>query len=133
MSRMPQETTEQTMLVLLITCIATFLIYTVQLECGRQRKGHLLAPIAFFAGYMPGLCFGLEIMGVTVIIVGLTTMFASRSVTAGFLFAGAAAIIAGIAYMGPRNIATGIYAITAIAPVLYAFLRKSRLVIPLRT
>ncbi len=132
LSRMPQETSEQTLIVLLITCVVTFAIYCVQMELGRQRRGYLLAPIAFFAGYMPGICFGLEIMGVAVVIVGLTAMFASRNVTAGLFFAFGATMIAGIAYNGPRNIITGVYAVTAVAPVPYAFLRKSRLVIPIR-
>lgn len=131
-SGMTQETSEQILGVLLVTCIATLVVYVMQMEGGRQRRGHLLAPIAFFVGYVPGLCFGLEILGITVVIAGLATMVAARNVQAGFLVAAGAALVAGMAYLGPTNITSGIYAITAAAPVPYAFLRKAKLVVPLR-
>ncbi len=133
MSRIPQETTEQSLIFLLVLCGCTFLVLASQMEFGRQRKGYLLAPIAFFAGYIPGICFGLEIMGVAVMIVGLIAIFSSRNVTAGFLVAGGAALVAGVAYLGPKSMIVGIYAVTAAAPVPYAFFRKSRLVIPIRS
>jgi hypothetical protein len=130
--RIPQETTEQSLMVLLILSVLTFTIFCSQMELGRQRKGYLLAPIAFFAGYMPGLCFGLEILGLSITIVGLISILASRNVTAGFLLAGGVALIGGVAYLGPKSLLAAIYAVTALAPVPYAFLRKSRLVVPIR-
>ncbi|MEY4489049.1 MAG: hypothetical protein RIQ79_1557 [Verrucomicrobiota bacterium] len=130
--RMPTDTSEQTAAILLVTCLSTLAILVVQMEFGRQRKGSLMSPATFLFGYMAAICAGVDIMGWGVAIIGLTTTIAGRNFTAGYVVAAVTSAVMGVHYLGATNYTVGVYALIAMAPVPYAFLRKARLVIPIR-
>ncbi len=123
--------TKQTWTILGIQCAASFVILTVQMEFGRQRTRTLLAPAAFLLGYLIGLRLGFEFLGAAVSIIFLTTAMASRNLNASFCAASAAALGVGYIFLG-LGTNLGVFALTVLAPILYAFFRKASLVIPFR-
>lgn len=131
LARFPQETTEQTLTALSATCLVTLVVLVVQMELGRQRRGDILAPVAFLLGYTIGFFPGYEITSAAVALIGLATMIAGRNFTAGYLIAGACALGFGYPAFG-LGFPLAVFAVTAAAPVPYAFFRRARLVIPVR-
>ncbi|AKC83248.1 hypothetical protein IMCC26134_11535 [Verrucomicrobia bacterium IMCC26134] len=130
--QMPMDYTEQIVTILGIQCIATFVILVVQMEFGRQRSRKLLAPVAFLVGYLIGGRIGLELLGAAVAFLGLSTAITSRNIKTGLCATSAAAIGLGWIFLG-ATANLGIFAVTALAPIPYAFFRKASLVIPMRS
>lgn len=114
-----------------LQCLAIAAILITQMESGRQSADQILAPVAFLFGFTTGLFLNFGIIGSAVGIIGVTTMIAAHSFTWGYLAAGAAAAVIGFSFLGasPSLI---IFTVTAAAPVPYAFLRRAKLVYPLR-
>lgn len=128
---LPMEMAEQVLIVVSISTLSTLAILSVQMEFGRQRAKDLLSPAAFLFGYLIGLYPGSELMGASVAVIGLIAVMGTKNFTAGYLAAGAAALFFGYRHFG-LGMSLGVFAVTAAAPVPYAFLRRARLVVPVR-
>ena len=118
-------------LMLALQCVIIAAILIIQMESGRQGPDQIIAPVAFLFGFTAGLYLDFGIIGGAVAIIGLTTMIAAHSFTWGYLAAGGAAVVIGFSFLGPSP-ALIVFAVTAAAPVPYAFLRRAKLVYPLR-
>jgi hypothetical protein len=129
--RLPTDTAEQLILIVALTALTSFVILTVQMEFGHQRSKDLLAPVAFLFGYVTGIYPGSELMGGSVAVIGVLALVGSRNLTMGYLAAGVVACIFGYKTLG-LGMSLGVFAATAAAPVPYAFLRRARLVVPVR-
>lgn len=129
--RLPGETTEQFLVILVAIAFSSFLILAVQMEFGHQRSKDLLAPVAFIFGYITGIHPGSELMGGSVAVIGLLAFFGSRSLTMGYIASAMVACVFGYKTLG-LGMSLGVFALTAGAPVPYAFLRRARLVVPVR-
>ena len=125
------ETTEDLLLIVASSAATTLVILVVQMEFGRQRAKDLLAPAIFLFGYISGLYPGSELMGASVAFIGLIAILGTKSFTAGHFAAAATALIFGYKTLG-LGVSLGLFALTAAAPVPYAFLRGARLVVPVR-
>ncbi len=106
-------------------------ILITQMESGRQAADEILAPVAFLFGFTTGLYLDFAIIGSAVGIIGVTTMIAAHSFTWGYLAAGGAAAVIGFSFLGISP-ALIIFVATAAAPVPYAFMRRAKIVYPLR-
>jgi hypothetical protein len=118
-------------LMLVGQCVIIAAVLITQMESGRQGANQIIAPVAFLFGFTTGLYLDFGIIGGAVAVIGVTTMIAAHSFTWGYLTAGAAAVLIGFSFLGlsPSLI---VFAVTAGAPVPYAFLRRAKLVYPLR-
>jgi hypothetical protein len=130
--RMPMYNSELIAIILGISGLSTLTVLIVQMEFGRNRTGCLLAPVAFLLGYNTGMLIDLELLGASIAIIGICTMVSSKNFTMGYCVAGAAALLIGYSFLGlSANLA--IFALTSSAPVTYAFIRRARLMVPLRS
>jgi hypothetical protein len=129
--RLPTDTTEQLLLIVSLSALTSFAILSVQMEFGHQRPKDMLAPVGFLFGYITGIYPGSELMGGSVAVIGLLALIGTRSLIMGYLAAGAVALIFGYKTLG-LGFSLGIFAVTAAAPVPYAFFRRARLVVPVR-
>lgn len=116
---------------LVLQCLIITGILITQMESGRQGADQIIAPVGFLFGFTTGLYLDFGIIGGAVATIGLTTMIAAHSFTWGYLVSGAAATVIGFSFLGASP-ALIIFAVTAAAPVPYAFMRRAKIVYPLR-
>jgi hypothetical protein len=106
-------------------------VLVIQMEAGRQEAGKLLAPVPFLLGFTTGLYLNFGVVGGAVAFLAVATMLGTHSFVWGYVVAGVAAGAIGLIFLGPSP-ALVIFAATACAPALYAFLRRAPLVLPFR-
>lgn len=114
------QSSEEISIVLGLTCVATCAVLVVQMEFGRQRARDLLAPVPFLLGYLTAISYGNYLMGGSVAFVSFVAIIGTRSLTSGYLLSGIAAGVLGYPFFG-LGANLGIFALTALAPVPYAF------------
>lgn len=127
----PMESSEQIAIVLGVKCFCTFGVLAVQMEFGRQRAKDMMSPLPFLIGFIIGISYGSWLLGCSAALICLMACIGTRSFKMGYLIAG---VVGGILSYPTLGLSAnlGIFALTIMAPVPYAFLRGTRLVFPLR-
>jgi hypothetical protein len=130
--KMPIESTEQIAIILGIKCFCTLVALAVQMEFGRQRKKDMMSPLPFLIGFLIGISYGSWLLGCSAALICLMACIGTRSFKMGYLIAG---VVGGILSYPTLGLSAnlGIFALTIMAPVPYAFLRGARLVFPFRS
>jgi hypothetical protein len=129
LASIPQNDSAETMVVVLLQILIIFGVLSVQMEFGRQRVGKLLAPVCFMVGFISGLYLDFAWAGVSVSVLTIVAILATQKLGAGYVVGGVAAAAVCYPFFGPSP-ATVVFALTASAPVLYAFMRRAPLTIP---
>lgn len=116
----------------LLPVIATFLTLLVIVwvqTSGRQSKGETLSPSGFLAGVMLALLPW--IVALSAIVIGITTAVALTSFSAGYIFATMVTATCGYFFLG-RSLWLPIYTVLVATPMLLNWVRRTKLVIPVR-
>ena len=115
----------------IIQGLIVLIVLVIQMEGGRQEAGKLLAPVPFLLGFTTGLYLDFGIVGGAVAFLAVAPMLGTHSFVWGYLVAGVTAGAIGLVFLGPSP-SLVLFAATACAPALYAFLRRAPLVLPFR-
>jgi hypothetical protein len=110
------------------TFLALLIIVCVQTS-GRQSKGETLSPSGFLAGMMLALLPW--IVALSAIVIGVTTAVAMTSFTAGYIFATLMTATCGYLFIG-RSVWLPLYTFLIATPMLLSWVRRTKLVIPVR-
>jgi hypothetical protein len=117
----------------LLPVVATFLALLAMVwvqSSGRQSKGETLSPSGFLAGMMLALLPW--IVALSAIVIGVTTALAMNSFNAGYMFATMMTATCGYFFLG-RSILLPAYTLLVATPMLLNWVRRSKLVIPVRS
>lgn len=113
----------------LLASFAVLLVVLWVQTSGRRNEGATLSPSAFLAGLM--LASMPAIVAVPAIILGLAAAVAVRSFAAGYRIAALATAAGGYVFIGCR-VWPALLSVLVAAPLLINWLRRTKLVMPVR-
>jgi len=115
----------------LLHVVTLLSIIALQMERGRQQPGQLIAPVIFLLGLTIGFQPNLAAVGAAVGMLSIATMLGTQCFNWGYMAAGAGALAIGFPFLG-LSPSLAIFVAVASLPAPYAFMRRAKLVFPIR-